>query len=133
MGEELGSRAVPCEHSAADMACLVAAKAYGLRRHRSSSLLCPGSEAPDVGWWARATWSGYHVDPSKGGPWSVEHVHRLCTLGLLGVAPHNEAVAELTAAGKKLVRPVKNAATKGKSEDGSTPQIPSQPEGEADV
>lgn len=92
--------------SDADRACLIAAKPRGLRCGDSQNAkLCPGSAYPTVGWWARSSWSEWDVDQSRGGPWSVERVHRLCEAGLLGVHRSTSAAAALTKAGRAAIKP----------------------------
>lgn len=109
----------------ADIACLTAAKAYGLREHRIGERHpLPSSEQPAHGWWARASWSERAADASKGGPWTIERVHRLRELGLLGTPPDTPDRADLTAMGK---RALKHPPTS--TEDGS--QTPLASDGEA--
>jgi hypothetical protein len=88
------------------MACLSAAKGYGLIRKQASKV-CPLSRETDLGWWARANWSEFQADSEKGGPWPVETVAHLCGLGLLGIHPDSASRAKLTKLGSAKIKVAK--------------------------
>lgn len=90
------------------IACLRAAKRYGLIRKNGDNLSCPSSGTPGLGWWALAMSSDHRADASQGGPWSVEFVAELCELGLLGRKPDQGHRAWITKAGKALIAPRKS-------------------------
>lgn len=87
------------------LALLRAARARGIVRLRNSSYYMCGSEMPDTGWWARASWDLRHGTPATGGPWSVEFVNYVCSLGLLGIDPAEGKFAAITKAGRDALKP----------------------------
>ena|ERR1700748_2305266 len=111
LAPDAGSATPSDEVSRADIACLVAARSGSLRRRSGDALSCPTSAMPGVGWWAGAHWSGSEIDHTKGGPWSVERVARLCEFGLLAACTHNYGLARITKAGSAILRNARTQKT----------------------
>ena len=91
-----------------------------------------------MGWFVRSNWSDYQCDATKGGPWPVETVARLCAIGLLGIHPDRPDEARITRDGAALLRLSKRVAAQASDTAGGygakrsepNPQAPSEEGGE---
>lgn len=116
--------------SAVDAACLKAASKGGLVRMQAepgNGLLCPGSRHAEFGWWGRQANAGTdfsrrRIDSSRGGPWSVERVHHLCGLGLLGINHYHERVASITTEGRRALTRLKASQSLFDTREASKPK-----------
>lgn len=96
------------------LALLRAAKPRGLILWQNTTrVLSPTSQRPNYGWYPVASFNEKRPDWNLGGPWSMEFVEYVASLGLIGVWPHETADrAVLTKAGKAHLKAADGVAPK---------------------